>query len=253
MADDKNSEDKPLRTLIVDDEPLAVERIQVICASLDAINVIGTASDGAAALRLVEALSPDLVLLDMTMPELDGLGVAGSLGKLENPPAVIFVTAHDDFAVEAFDLEAIDYVLKPVSADRLGRAIERAIARRGERREATSKWLEELWVPHRSELLRIAVSEVARIDAERDYVRLHVGLPGDGGRSYLLLQTIAGLEQKLDPAEFIRIHRSTILRKDRIRGLRHDGLGVWSAELEDGEALRIGRTYLPKVKSMAGR
>jgi len=101
--------------------------------------------------------------------------------------------------------------------------------------------------------LRIAVNEVHRIDAERDYVRLHVS-QGDGqSRSYLLLQTIAGLEAKLDPAEFIRIHRSTILRKENIRGLRHDGLGAWSAELDDGEALRIGRTYLPKVKAMAGR
>lgn len=245
---DSDSPDAPLKTLIVDDEPLAVERIQVICANLDAINVIGTASDGAAALRLIEALSPDLVLLDMTMPELDGLGVARELAKHDSPPAVIFVTAHDDFAVEAFDLEAIDYVLKPVAADRLERAIERAISRRGSSRDNTSEWLDELWVPHRSELLRIAVSEVSRIDAERDYVRLHVG-----DRSYLLLQTIAGLEDRLDPAEFIRIHRSTILRKDRIRGLRHDGLGVWSAELEGGDALRIGRTYLPKVKSMAGR
>lgn len=245
---DTSPTDTPLRTLIVDDEPLAVERIQVICANLKAINVIGTASDGAAALRLIEALSPDLVLLDMTMPELDGLGVARELAKSDNPPAVIFVTAHDDFAVEAFDLEAIDYVLKPVAADRLERAIERAIARHGNERSGESQWLEELWVPHRSELLRIAVSEVSRIDAERDYVRLHVG-----ERSYLLLQTIAGLEQRLNPAEFIRIHRSTILRKDRIRGLRHDGLGVWSAELDCGEALRIGRTYLPKVKAMAGR
>lgn len=252
MADDEKTS-PPLRTLIVDDEPLAVERMQVLCAELPAINVVGTASDGAAALRLVEALSPDLVLLDMTMPELDGLGVARELGGKQGAPAVIFVTAHEDFAVEAFDLEAIDYVLKPVAADRLSRAIERAIARRGEARESESQWLEELWVPHRSELLRIDVGEVGRIDAERDYVRLHVGLPGDGGRSYLLLQTIAGLEERLDPAEFIRIHRSTILRKDRIRGLRHDGLGVWSAELDDGEAMRIGRTYLPKVKAMAGR
>ena len=250
---EETATDTPLRTLIVDDEPLAVERIQVICASLDSINVVGTASDGAAALRLVEALTPDLILLDMTMPELDGLGVARSISDAENPPAVIFVTAHDNFAVEAFDLEAIDYVLKPVAPERLERAIERALSRRGERRETGSQWLEELWVPHRSELLRIAVSEVSRIDAERDYVRLHVGSEGDGGRSYLLLQTIAGLEEKLDPSEFIRIHRSTILRKDRITGLRHDGLGVWSVELGDGEALRIGRTYLPKVKAMAGR
>ncbi len=251
MADSDDSS-APLRTLIVDDEPLAVERMQVICADLKSISVVGTASDGAAALRLIEALSPDLILLDMTMPELDGLGVARSLGKIENPPAVIFVTAHDDFAVEAFDLEAIDYVLKPVAGDRLARAIERAVARRGAVRDSSSEWLDELWVPHRSELLRIAVSEVSRIDAERDYVRLHVG-PADNVRTYLLLQTIAGLEKRLDPAEYIRIHRSTILRKDNIRGLRHDGLGVWSVELDDGEALRIGRTYLPKVKAMAGR
>lgn len=249
------TETPALRTLIVDDEPLAVERIQVICAEIPAINVVGTASDGAAALRLADKLAPDLVLLDMTMPELDGLGVARKFSEQDEPPAVIFVTAHDHFAVEAFDLEAIDYVLKPVAADRLERAIERAIARRGERKEAPSKWLEELWVPHRSELLRIAVSEVHQIDAERDYVRLHVGDPeqdGDG-RSYLLLQTIAGLEARLDPEKFIRIHRSTILRRDNIRGLRHDGLGVWSAELQNGEALRIGRTYLSKVKAMAGR
>lgn len=253
---DSETDTPTLRTLIVDDEPLAVERTQVICAELPAIRVVGTASDGAAALRLAEKLKPDLLLLDMTMPELDGLGVARALSENTEAPAIIFVTAHDHFAVEAFDLEAIDYVLKPVSAERLERAIDRAIARRGERKEPQSKWLDELWVPHRSELLRIAVSEVHQIDAERDYVRLHVGDAGeDGGasRSYLLLQTIAGLEARLDPEEFIRIHRSTILRRDNIRGLRHDGLGVWSAELQNGEALRIGRTYLSKVKAMAGR
>lgn len=250
MADTDNK--TPLRTLIVDDEPLAVERMQVICAKLDALNVVGTAGDGSAALRLIEALKPDLVLLDMTMPEVDGLSVARKLAELGKSdghrPAVIFVTAHDHFAVEAFDLDAVDYVLKPVATDRLQRAIERALTRRGSHEAAGSEWLEELWVPHRSELLRIEVSQVSRIDAERDYVRLHVG-----ERTYLLLQTIAGLEKRLDPGDFIRIHRSTILRKDAIRGLRHDGLGVWSVELEEGEALRIGRTYLPKVKAMAGR
>lgn len=247
----------PLRTLIVDDEPLAVERMQVICARIPQLAVVGTASDGAAALRLVEALAPDLILLDMTMPELDGLGVARQLARHDARPAVIFVTAHDHFAVEAFDLDAVDYVLKPVTPERLERAIDRALARRAEApRRSTGEWLDELWVPHRSELLRIDVEQVGRIDAERDYVRLHVSAPGDPAeppRSYLLLQTIAGLEQKLDPARFIRIHRSTILRKDRIRGLRHDGLGVWSVELDDGEGLRIGRTYLPRVKAMAGR
>jgi two-component system response regulator AlgR len=120
-----------LRAMIVDDEPLAIERMQVLCAEIDELAVIGTASDGEAALRLAEKLKPDLMLLDMTMPGIDGLTVARQLGKRPDPPAVIFVTAHEDFAVEAFDLEAVDYVLKPVAADRLERAIDRAVARRG--------------------------------------------------------------------------------------------------------------------------
>lgn len=239
---------EPLRTLIVDDEPLAVERLQVICAGMEGLSVVGTANDGAAALRLIDALKPDLVLLDMTMPELDGIAVAKKLVAQEVRPAVIFVTAHDCYAVEAFDLDAVDYVLKPVDAARLARAIDRAQQRRGSRLESESEWLEELWIPHKSELLRVEVDNVSRIDAERDYVRLHVD-----ERCYLLLQTIAGLEEKLDPARFIRIHRSNILRRDFIRGLRHDGMGVWMAELDDGEELRIGRTYLHKVKAMAGR
>jgi two-component system response regulator AlgR len=239
-----------LRALIVDDEPLAVERMQVICAELDQLSVVGTAGDGTAALRLAEKLNPDLLLLDMTMPGMDGMAVARTLAGKPDSPAVIFVTAHEDFAVEAFDLDAIDYVLKPVDVERLARAVDRAISRRGSgtAKRAGGKWLREFWVPHRSELLRIDAGQVERIDAERDYVRLYVG-----DHTYLLLQTIAGLEGKLDPEEFIRIHRSTILRRDRIRGLRHEGLGVWSVELEDGEELRIGRTYLRKVKAMAGR
>lgn len=244
-----------MRTLIVDDEPLAVERMQILCARIPALQVVGTASDGAAALRLIEALNPDLVLLDMTMPEVDGLGVARALAGLANRPAVVFVTAHDDFAVEAFDCDAVDYVLKPVAQERLERAVERAQTRRSTSAEATqgpektpSEWIEEFWVPHRSELIRVAASDLERIDAERDYVRLHAGQ-----RSYMMLHTIAGLEARLDPDRFIRLHRSTIVRRDRIAGLKHDGLGVWSAELVDGSVQRIGRTYLARVKAMAGR
>jgi two-component system response regulator AlgR len=237
-----------LRTLIVDDEPLAVERLQIVCAGLPGIAIAGTASDGAAALRLIAALVPDLVLLDVTMPEMDGLALARTLASQNMPPAVIFVTAHDGFAVEAFDLEAVDYVLKPVAPERLQRAIARALARRGEVAATKGEWLSEFWVPHRAELLRIAAGDVDRIDAERDYVRLHVG-----GASYLLLHTVSGLEARLDPALFIRLHRSCILRRDRIRGLRHDGLGGWSAELADGRLVRIGRTYLSRAKAMAGR
>ena len=245
--------ERQLRTLIVDDEPLAVERMQVMCAELDHLMVVGTANDGAAALRLADKLKPDLLLLDMTMPGMDGLAVARELARRdhggETPPAIIFVTAHENFAVEAFDLDAVDYVLKPVGSERLERAIERALGRRGRIEAGTqSQWLTEFWVPHRSELLRLDAADVHRIDAERDYVRLHVG-----DKSYLLLQTIAGLEEKLDPEQFIRIHRSIILRRDHIRGLMHEGLGVWCAELANGETLRIGRTYLRKVKAMAGK
>jgi two-component system response regulator AlgR len=239
-----------MRTLIVDDEPLAVERMQILCARIPALSVVGTASDGAAALRLCAALGPELVLLDMTMPEVDGLAVARGLASHVSRPAIIFVTAHDHFAVEAFDLDAVDYVLKPVAQERLERAVERALARRdaATATAAESSWIEEFWVPHRSELVRVAASDIDRIDAERDYVRLHVG-----ERSYLLLHTIQRLEDRLDPEHFIRLHRSTIIRRDRIAGLKHDGLGVWSAQLADGSLLRIGRTYLAKAKAMAGR
>lgn len=244
-----------MRTLIVDDEPLAVERMQILCSRIPALQVVGTASDGAAALRLIEALAPDLVLLDMTMPEVDGLGVARALAGQASRPAVVFVTAHDDFAVEAFDCDAVDYVLKPVAQERLERAVERAQARKSGPVEAplmpekpATDWIDEFWVPHRSELIRVAAADLERIDAERDYVRLHTGQ-----RSYMMLHTIAGLEARLDPDRFIRLHRSTIVRKDRIAGLKHDGLGVWSVELADGSVQRIGRTYLARVKAMAGR
>ena len=243
----------PLSTLIVDDEPLALERMEHICAALPSLKVIGTARDGKEALEAIESLSPDLVLLDMTMPEFDGLAVARALTRRAAAPAVVFVTAHDNFAVEAFDLEAVDYVLKPVTPERLQRAVSRAAARRSTRERGMREWLSEFWVPYRSELLRIAVTDVDRIDAERDYVRLHVGQGEGTNRSYLLLQTVSGLEARLDPALFIRLHRSTILRRDRITVLRHDGLGVWSAELEDGSQVRIGRTYLSRAKAMAGR
>jgi two-component system, LytTR family, response regulator AlgR len=243
-----NANPPPMRTLIVDDEPLAIERMVMMCADQPSVRLVGTAGDGATALRMITALTPDLILLDVAMPELDGMAVARALAERDGArPAVIFVTAFDQFAIEAFDLSAVDYLLKPITAERLTRALSR-VSERTPPSPDKNRYTQEFWVPYRSELIRIAASEIERIDAERDYMRLHLGQ-----RSYLLHQTIGALEDRLDPEIFIRLHRSVMVRRDRIRALGHDRGGAWHAELVDGEQVRIGRTYLANAKHMAGR
>jgi DNA-binding LytR/AlgR family response regulator len=239
-----------LRTIIVDDEPLAVERLQFLCAEIPEVEIIGSASDGTSALRMVRDQRPDLLLLDINMPRMDGIAAARAMAADAQKPAVIFVTAYDNFAVEAYDLDIADYVLKPVAPDRLKRAIARAIAARsqGGKPASDSAAPQEFWVTHRSELIRITAAEIVRIEAERDYMRLFTG-----GRSYLLHQTISNLEQKLNPAQFVRIHRSHIVRRDTITGLRHEGGGVWFASLGPELVLRVGRKYLAAVKHLAGK
>ena len=249
------SEASRLRTLIVDDEPLAVERMQILCARLPRLQLVGTASEGEAALRLVEALQPDLVILDIAMPGLSGIDVANALDASGGKrPAVVFVTAFDQFAVAAFDAAAVDYLLKPVAPERLEKAIERV----SERLHATalaapaaaspSPYAHEFWVPNRGELVRVSAESIERVEAERDYMRLHVR-EGPAARSYLIHETIGTLEQRLDPAEFIRLHRSAIVRRDRIERLGHDGQGNWAAELAGAIQVKIGRTYLASVRS----
>ena len=131
----------PLRVVLVDDEPLAIERLETLCGRIPDVEVVGTAYHGQAALDVIDQQAPDLILLDLTMPGLDGIEVAKRLAGKSSPPAIIFVTAHESFAVEAFDLDAVDYVLKPVAAERLERAIARAIGKRGEPpRAAGAQW-----------------------------------------------------------------------------------------------------------------
>jgi two-component system response regulator AlgR len=245
----------PLRFLVIDDEPLAIERLQLLLARIDGVSVAGTALDGAAALRLVEAVAPDAVLLDIAMPGMDGIDVARALARAPRPPVVIFVTAFDTFAVAAFDIEAVDYVMKPVSAERLARAVERARERLAARtggpvreESAASPHLEEFWVAEARGLVRLAAQDVDRVTAERDYMRLHVGK-----RSWLINHTIGRLEEELDPARFVRLHRSSIVRRDFVRALRHDDTGRWWAQLADGEEQKIGRLYLHNAKGLAGR
>jgi YesN/AraC family two-component response regulator len=157
-----------LRTLIVDDEPLAIERLQILTGQQDGVSLVGTASDGASALRMVDALAPDLVLCDIAMPDLNGLEVAAAIDRLDNPPAVIFVTAFDQYAVAAFDVAAVDYLLKPVSPDRLARALTRVREWRATERAPShkSKWINEFWVQNRGEMLRIDAGQVDLIEAD---------------------------------------------------------------------------------------
>ena len=203
-----------LRTLIVDDEPLAVERLQLLCAGLPELELVGTAADGQAALRMVAALAPNLLLCDIAMPGLDGIGVARALAATPAPPSIVFVTAFDAFAVGAFDVAAVDYLLKPIARERLVQAIARVRARQTPAATQSSPWLEEIWVPYRAEIVRLDVRDIERIEAERDYMRLHLG-----ERSYLVHQTPGELERRLDPAQFLRLHRSAIVRRDRIARL----------------------------------
>jgi two-component system response regulator AlgR len=238
--------------MVVDDEPLAVERLQLLLARASGATVVGTANEGEAALRIAEAVAPDLVLLDIAMPGMDGIDVARALSDSVVDPAVVFVTAFDNFAVAAFDVAAIDYLMKPVQPDRLERALERVRAhlaggtRDGRRRMPAH--VEEFWVPDHSGLVRIAATDIERVTAERDYMRLHVG-----ARSWLIHRTIAKLEEDLDPEMFIRVHRSVILRRDTVTSLYRDDSGHWTARLKDGGEQRIGRSYVDQVKRLAGR
>lgn len=246
------TEDKLLRVLVADDEPLAVERLQLLLAKAAGAQLAGTASDGDSAIKLTAALRPDLLLLDIAMPGLDGIAVARALASLEPSPAVVFVTAFDQFAVAAFEVEAVDYLMKPVDPVRLQRALDRARTYLQDRTGRTpgrfSQWLEEFWASDLSGLVRIAARDVDRVSAERDYMRLHVGR-----RSWLIHHSMAALAEGLDPSLFVRLHRSAIVRKDFIAGFTRNPSGRWIARLADGEEQPVGRLYSDRVRAIAGR
>ena len=243
-----------LRVLIADDEPLATERLQLLLARSHGAALVGTASDGESAVSLSEALQPDLLLLDIAMPGLDGIGVAKALAAQEPSPAVIFVTAFDQFAVAAFEVEAVDYLMKPVDPRRLQRSLDRARSYLQTREQAggaareRSRWLEEFWASDLTGLVRIAARDVDRVSAERDYMRLHVGR-----RSWLIHHSMSALEDGLDPAVFVRLHRSAIVRRDFVTGFTRNASGRWIARLADGGEQPVGRLYADQVRSMAGR
>lgn len=244
-----------LKVLIADDEPLAAERLQLLLARCDGIDLVGSASDGDSAVRMTEALKPDLLMLDIAMPGLDGIEVAKALATQEPSPAVVFVTAFDQFAVAAFEVAAVDYLMKPVDPARLQRSLERAREYIRARRDApskapakTSQWLDEFWASDLTGLVRIASRDIDRVSAERDYMRLHVAR-----RSWLIHHSMAALEEGLDPELFVRLHRSAIVRRDFIAGFTRNPSGRWIARLADGTEQPVGRLYSDQVRSIAGR
>jgi two-component system response regulator AlgR len=250
-------ETSDLKILIADDEPLAAERLQMLLARIEGVHLVGTAHDGESAVRMAEALEPNLVLLDIAMPGLDGIEVARALSRSGESPAVVFVTAFDQFAVAAFDVAAIDYLMKPVDGERLARSIERAraylVARANRAPDEapaapSSPWLEEFWASDLSGLVRIAARDIDRVTAERDYMRLHVGK-----RSWLIHHSMAALEEGLDPELFVRLHRSAIVRRDFIAGFSRNASGRWIARLADGNEQPVGRLYADQVRAIAGR
>ncbi len=249
----RTADKPPLKVLIADDEPLAAGRLQLLLARCEGVDLVGTASDGDSAVRMAEALGPDLLLLDIAMPGLDGIEVARALAAQRPSPAVVFITAFDQFAVAAFEVAAVDYVMKPVEPARLDRALDRARAylrTRGEQQPSSlaSRYLEEFWASDLSGLVRIATRDIDRVSAERDYMRLHVG-----ARSWLIHHSMNALEDGLDPATFIRLHRSAIVRRSFIAGFSRNPSGRWIARLSDNSEQPVGRLYSDAVREMAGR
>lgn len=245
-----------LRILLVDDEPPAIRRLRMALEKVPDVEVAGEAQDGAAAIRLIAELTPDLVLLDIRMPGLSGLELLQAVDRAQ-APAFIFVTAFSRFAAEAFDLAAVDYLLKPVEFDRLAEAVDRARrsleARAAEARiaaleevvaalrsedaeRAAEGRLTEIWVPDRGDRLRLPVELIDWIEAERDYVRIH-----SRGRSFLLRASIRQLQAGLDPSAFVRVHRGAIVRRDRIARIARRPGGQASVVLQSGAEVPVAR------------
>lgn len=237
-----------MRLLIADDEPPAIKRLEVLLTALSQVTVVGSVSDGVQAVEAIERLRPDVVLLDIQMPGKSGMAVAADLEPLTRPE-IIFVTAFEHFAPDAFDVEAADYLLKPVRFDRLRQAIDRAERRRRERealatlagaaREAPVAPAEALWVPTRNGEVRVGIEDIDWIEAARDYVLLHTP-----ARSHILRATMTAMEARLGATDLIRVHRSAMVRPSRVRSI--DRVSKWQVSLvmADGVSVAVGPNYV---------
>jgi two-component system LytT family response regulator len=247
-----------IRALIVDDEPLARKRVAQFLAGEPGIEVVGECSDGVEAVHAVEELRPELVFLDVQMPEMDGFDVVAALG--ERMPTVIFATAFDEFALRAFNANAVDYLLKPFNAERFHAAVERARDRIGRGDQAAlarqmrslldtlqpgRRYPERLVVRVGPKIVFVRVADVDWVASEANYVRLHVG-----GRSYLLRETLSSLVERLSPEDFIRIHRSTVVNVNRIKEIHPMFKGTYHIRLEDGTELTSTLTYRDRIHEL---
>jgi two-component system LytT family response regulator/two-component system response regulator AlgR len=249
-----------VRVLIVDDEPLARRRLVQLLAARPDVEIAGEAESGREALKLAETLRPDVLLLDIEMPGVNGFAVLKGLPQ-GCAPAIIFVTAFQDHAVTAFELRATDFVVKPVSGERLAGALDQARSdlearRAGERLAFLQARLAELesraiaasdpglWVQIGSDKRRLTLSDIRWVEAERDYVRVHMS-----GHAHLVTSMIGEMEKALDGHAFLRVHRSTIVRKDKVRAILRGRFSAPVLELDDGHRLPVGRKYRDAVRS----
>jgi two-component system LytT family response regulator len=240
-----------MRVLLVDDEPAALERLQALLSQIPDVDVVGAARDGQEALGAIASEKPDLVLLDVQMPELNGLSVAADLPAGERPE-IVFVTAFEMYAADAFEVDAADYLLKPVRFDRLRQAIERARTRRALRSQLTLQAVdandaESLWVQTRHGHVRVLIGDIDWIEAARDYVLLHTAT-----RSLMHRTTMSALERQLAGSRLLRVHRSAFVAPHRVREVRRTGRGLATLVLTDGVEVQVGPTYFPAVMRRLG-
>src|SRR5215475_6077749 len=256
-------QDKPMDeigALIVDDEPLARERITDLLIGDPEDEIIGECGDGLAAVEAIEAHKPDLLFLDVQMPELDGFGV---LETIEQMPVIIFVTAYDQYALRAFEVHALDYLLKPFDRERFDKALQRARHQIARERagavnqelvallsdlKARPKPLERLVIKAGGRVFFLRVDEIDWIEAAANYVKLHVGK-----ESHLLRETINGLAAKLDPDKFLRIHRSIIVNLERVKELQPWFHGDYVVIMQDGAQLTSSRNYREQLRKLMGK
>jgi len=251
-----------IRALIVDDEPLARERLASLLAGEADVEVVGQCANGVEALAGIQEKTPDLVFLDVQMPELDGFGVLAAL-EGERRPAVIFVTAHDRFALKAFEVHAIDYLLKPFDRERFKKALDRAREQlkrtdSGEMEQKMTallaslktepKQLDRIPVKSSGRVVLVKTSDIDWIEAADNYVNLHAGK-----EAHLHRETMTALEQKLPAAKFLRISRSVMVNVDRIKELQPMFHGDYTVILQNGTKLTASRGYRDALNQLLGK